>query len=60
MTDYYHNWFDKNKLKKLLAIIDSNKFNYKNKISEFKYIDIKDLVNNIKNNTITEISAKNV
>ena len=42
----------------MLAIIDSNKFNYKNKIGEFKYIDIKDLVNNIKNNTISEISAK--
>ena len=45
-TDYYPNWFDKNKFKKMLAIIDSNKFNYKNKIGEFKYIYIKDLVNN--------------
>ena len=52
------NWFDKNKFKEILAIIDSNEFNYKNKIGEFKYIDIKDLVNNIKNNTISEISAK--
>ena len=52
------NWFDKNKFKEILAIIDSNKFNYKNKIGEFKYIDIKDLVNNIKNNTISEIDAK--
>ena len=51
-------WFDKNKFEKILAIIDSNKFNYKNKIGEFKYIDIKDLVNNIRNNTISEISAK--
>ena len=41
-----------------LAIVDSNKFNYKNKIGEFKYINIKDLVNNIRNNTISEISAK--
>ena len=57
-TDYDPNWFDKNKFKKMLAIIDSNKFNYKNKIGEFKYIDIKDLVNNIRNNTISEISAK--
>ena len=39
------NWIDKNKFEKILAIIDSNKFNYKNKIGEFKYIDIKDLVN---------------
>ena len=58
MTDHYPNWFDRNKFKKLLAIIDSNKFNYKNKIGEFKYVDIKDLVNNIKNNTISEIHAK--
>ena len=52
------NWIDKNKFKEILAIIDSNKFNYKNKIGEFKYIDIRDLVNNIRNNTISEISAK--
>ena len=57
-TDSYPNWFDKNKFKNILAIIDSNKFNYKNKIGEFKYTDIKDLVNNIKNNTISEIPAK--
>ena len=58
-TDYYPNWFDRNTFLKILAlIIDSNKFNYKNKIGEFKYIDIKDLVNNIRNNTINEIPAK--
>ena len=51
-------WFDRNKFKEILAIIDSSKFNYKNKIGEFKYIDIKDLVNNIRNNTISEIPAK--
>ena len=44
--------------KKILAIIDSNRFNYKNEIGEFKYIDIKDLVNNITNNTISEVKAK--
>ena len=58
MTNYDPNWFDRNKLKKILAIIDSNKFSYKNKIGEFKYIDIEDLVNNIRNNTISERSAK--
>ena len=42
----------------MLAIIDSNKFNYKNKTGEFKYTDIKDLVNNIRNNAISEIPAK--
>ena len=54
------NWFHKNKFKEIRAIIGSNEFNYKNKIDELKYIDIKDLVNNIKNNCeiISEISAK--
>ena len=52
-------WFDKNKFKKILAILDNSKFNYRNKIGKFKYIDIRDLVNNIRNNTISEISAKN-
>ena len=48
------NWIDKNKFKE----IDNNEFNYKNKIGEFKYTNIKDFVNNIKNNTISEINAK--
>ena len=39
--------FDKNKFKEILAILDCNKFNYRNKIGKFKYIDIRDLVNNI-------------
>ena len=47
------NWIDKNKFEEVLAatkleIIGSNEFNYKNKIGEFKYIDSKDLINNIK------------
>ena len=58
MTDYSPNWFERNKFKKIIAIIDSNKFNYKSEIGELKYIGIKDLVNNIRNNTISEISAK--
>ena len=52
------NWLDKNKFKEILTIIDSNKFGHKNKIGDFKYIDIKDLVNNIKDNTISKIDAK--
>ena len=52
------NWLDKNKFKEILTIIDSNKFGHKNKIGDFKYIDIKDLVNNIKDNAISEIDAK--
>ena len=49
---------DKNKFKEILTIIDSNKFGHKNKIGDFKYIDIKDLVNNIKDNAISKIDAK--
>ena len=52
------NWIDKNEFEKNLVVIDSNKFNYNNKTDEFKYIDIKDLVNDIKNNIISETSAK--
>ena len=50
--------FERNKFKETLAIIDSNKFNYRNKIGKFKYIGIRDLVNNIRNNTIRELFAK--
>ena len=42
-------WFDKNKFKNILVIINSNPLNYRHKIGEFKYIDIKDLINKIKN-----------
>ena len=41
-----------------ITIIGSNIFGYKNKMGEFKYIDIKVLVNNIQSNTISEIDAK--
>ena len=58
MTDFYVNLFAKNKFKNILAVIDTNKFGCKNKIAEFKYIDIKDWVFDIKYNTISEISAK--
>ena len=58
MADNYHNWFDGNNFFKILAIIDSNKFNYQNKIGELKYINIKNLANDIRINTISEISAK--
>ena len=38
--------------------IDNNNFNHKNKISKFKFNDINNLINNIKNNTISEANAK--
>ena len=49
---------DKKKFREILTIIDSNKFGQKIKIGDFKYIDIKDLNNSIKDNTISEIEAK--
>ena len=52
------NCLDKNMFKEILTIIDSNKFGHKNEIDDFKYIDMKNLVNNIKDNTISEIDAK--
>ena len=64
VTDCCLKWFDKNKFKKFLAIIDSNRFGDKNKVNSskfkgvFKYVDIKNVVNNNKNNTTSEISAK--
>ena len=52
--------FDKNKFKKILAIVDSNKFNHKSKIGKFKYNDINNLIKNINNNTISEILAQKI
>ena len=48
-------------LKKVLAIAETNKFNHKNKIGKFKCNKIKDLINNIKINTISkELAKKNL
>ena len=52
------NWYDKNKFNKILTTTDSNNFNHKNKIGKFKFNDINDLINNIKNNTISEADTK--
>ena len=52
------NFYDKNKFNKVLTTIDSNKFNHKNKIGKFKFNDINNLINNIKNNTISEADTK--
>ena len=51
-------WYDKNKFKKILDVVCSNKFNHKNKIGKFKYKDIKNLDDNINKNTISEALAK--
>ena len=52
------NWYDKNKFNKILTTIDNNNFNHKNKIGKFKFNDINNLINNIKNNTISEADTK--
>ena len=52
------NWYDKNKFNEILTTIDSNNFNHKNIIGKFKFNDINNLINNIKNNTISETDIK--
>ena len=52
------NWYDKNKFNKILTTIDNNNFNHKNKIGKLKFNDINNLINNIKNNTISEADTK--
>ena len=51
-------WYDTNKFKIILTTIDSNNFNYKNKIGKLKFNDINSFINNIENNTISEADAK--
>ena len=54
------NWYDKNKFKKIQTAIDSNGFNHKNKIGKLRFNNINNLVNDIKNNTISEALAKHL
>ena len=52
-------WYDKDKFEAILYNVDSNKFNHKNKIGKFRYTDIRDTINNIKNNIISETLGRN-
>ena len=52
------NWYDKNKFKKITAVLIRNNFNHKTKIEKLKYTDIRDLVDDINKNTIAETDAK--
>ena len=52
------NWIDKYTFKETLVVIDSNEFNYKNRVGKFKYTRIKNLVDNTRNDRISEIDAK--
>ena len=51
-------WYDTDKFNKILATIDNNNFNHKNKISKLKFNEINDLINSIKGNTISEADTK--
>ena len=53
------NWYDKNKFNKILNTIASINFNHKNILGKFKFNDINNLINNIKNNTISQADTKN-
>ena len=44
-------WYDTDTFNKILATIDNNNFNHKNKIGELTFNDINDLINRIKGNT---------
>ena len=43
---------------KILTTVDSKNFNHKNKIGKLKLSDINNLINNIKNNTISQADTK--
>ena len=51
-------WYDTDKFNKILATMDNNNFNHKNKVGKLKFNEINDLVNSIKNNTINEADTK--
>ena len=51
-------WYDTDKFNKILAAIDNNNFNHKNKIGKLKLNEINDLINSIKGNTISEANVK--
>ena len=48
------NWYNE-----ILTTIDNSNFNHQNEIGKLKFNDINDLINNIKNNTISEADTKN-
>ena len=52
------NWYDKNKFKKITAVLITNNFNPKTKIEKLKDTDIRVLVDNFNKNTIAETDAK--
>ena len=53
-----NDWYGTNKFAIILTTIDSSNFNHKNKIGKLKFNNINNLINNIKNNAISEALAK--
>ena len=53
-------WYDTDIFNEILATIDNNNFNHKNKIGKLKFNDINDLINSIKGNTISEADTKKI
>ena len=51
-------WYYIDKFNKILVTIDNSNINHKNKIGKLKFNDINDLINSIKDNTISEADAK--
>ena len=51
-------WYDTDKFNEKLATIDNNNFNHKNKIGKLRFNDINNLINGIKNNTISEADTE--
>ena len=45
-------------LKKILTTIDNNNFNHKNKIGKLKFNGINNMINGIKDSTISEADTK--
>ena len=44
---------------KYQLLLNKNNFNHKNKVGKLKFNEIHDLINSIKNSTISETDAKN-
>ena len=51
-------WYDRDTFNEILATIDNNNFNHKNKIAKLKFNDINNVINGIKGNTIREADRK--
>ena len=51
-------WYDTDKFKEILATIDNNNFNHKNKIGKLKFNGINNMINGIKDSTISEADTK--